>query len=72
MKGLKAAAVSLSLFGLLLCGPVVLCGLRAMTDRELPAAVAAIGFAVPAGFCLLGGAILTAVQPFVPRPPAGS
>lgn len=67
MKTLRAAAVSLSLFGLLFCVPLTLCGLRAVTARELPAAVAAIGFALPAGLCLLGAAILTAVQPFVPR-----
>lgn len=70
-RAVKAAAISLSLLGCLLTFVALLFGLQALkSSQELGTAVVAAGFAITAGFCFLGGAILTAVQPFVKSDPA--
>ena len=67
MGVLKASAISLSLFGVLLSFVSLQFGLQAVNHpSNVGPGLACLGFAVMAAACLLGGALLTAVQPFVP------
>jgi hypothetical protein len=67
MSALKASAISLSLFGVLLSFVAFQFALQTV-DRtgNVGLGLACLGFAVMAAACLFSGALLTAVQPFVP------
>jgi hypothetical protein len=66
MGAVKASAISLSLFGTLLAFVALMFGLQTINHSQTTGpGLVSLGFAVLAGFCFLGGALLTAVQPFL-------
>jgi hypothetical protein len=62
---LKAAAISLSLLGCLSWCITLIFALQDMKSHPQSAGFGAIAFGIITGCCFLGGAILSAVQPFV-------